>query len=388
MMDWEKYRDLFPVVKEQTYFMTAGGGAIPTPVRDAIVNRYIAVSKGGGREFGKNIEIMEQCRSKLGKLINADAENIAFIPSVSFGMNALAHSLPKSGSILAVADEFPASVLPWVNAGHDLKKIPELSKREFALPEYIEREKEAISTVVLSYIHYAHGYKIPLDRIRKSCSERNLVVNGTQAIGAFPLDLKTQAMDALICSCYKWMFCGEGIAFMYVNPQFFAKLHPALVGWRSVESSMQFDGSCQYFPSAKVFELGWDNMTIFSGFSAALDLLEEIGLNHITTRIQQLVSYLVDGLKKTDMPVISDLNPDCRSGTVLLGPFDELQKVATFLEEKNIWTTLRGNGIRISIHFYNNEEDIDRLLKALKEVSAQLGKTMLSDKEQAEGLVS
>ncbi|WP_131796099.1 aminotransferase class V-fold PLP-dependent enzyme [Legionella lansingensis] len=368
MINWEKYRELFPVVAKQTYFMTAGGGATPKPVLKAIQERYQLVAENGGRGFGDNIKMMEACREKIAKLINADKEHIAFIPNVSFGMNALAHSLPREGSILLAKNDFASSILPWKNAGHAITWASSSASLvdKLSLSQHTD---DGVSSIVASYIHYANGYKLDLEKIKELKQGANFIVNGTQGIGAFPIDVKKQGIDALVCSCYKWMCCGEGIAFIYIHPDLFAKLTPALVGWRSVESAMNFDNECQLYKSARIFELGWDNMTIFSGCDAALDLIEEVGIANIAQRIYSLTDYLIAGLQELNIPILSDTEAEHRSGIVLLGPFPQLDNVVKMLESQNIWVTQRDGGIRIALHFYNNEMDIDNLLNALKTIA-------------------
>lgn len=362
MINWEKYRELFPVVNQQTYFMTAGGGALSKPALTAVTERYQSLALNGGRIFGDNIQLMETCREKIARLINAEKEHIAFIPSVSFGMNALAHSLPRNDSILLVKNDFPSSVLPWGNAGHSIKWADSAAD----LAEQLQQNDEKISSIVASYVHYANGYKLNLEQVKELKKDAHFIVNGTQGIGAFPIDVKKQGIDALVCSCYKWMCCGEGIAFIYIHPDFFKKLTPALIGWRSIQSAMSFDGSCQFYQSARVFELGWDNMTIFSGFNAALDLIEEIGMTNITERISSLTDYLLERLRQLNVPIISNTEKQHRSGIIQLGPFQELDRVMKLLESHNIWVTQRDGGIRISLHYYNNETDINNLVKALQ----------------------
>lgn len=358
MTDWGYYRKLYPVTHQQTYFMTAGAGAISTPVLNAILARYHLVSQKGGMVFGDNLQLVETCREKIAKLINADKNHIAFIPSVSFGMNAIAQSLIVSpeNRFLIAEDDFPATVLPWKNTKHNLHFVPS------AMELYTHNEE--ITHIVSSYIHFAHGYRVNIEDMKHINPQVNVIINGTQAIGAFPIDVQKQKIDALVCGCYKWLGCGEGLTFMYIHPRLFAQMHPTFVGWRSVESAMSFNGETQFYPSARVFELGWDNMTIFSGFNAALDLVFEIGVDQIRTRIEELAEYLIGRLQDLEIPIASNTNSEVRSGIVLIGPFEKLtlDSLVADLEANSIYTTQRNQGLRISLHYYNNKDDIDNLL--------------------------
>ena len=360
MINWEKYRAMYQAVGEQTYFMTAGAGAISNRALEAVTTRYQQIAQQGGRLFADNLKIMETCREKIAQLINADKEHIAFIPSVSFGMNALAHSLPKQGNVVLMQNDFASTNLPWVHAKHPIQWLPSAAH----LQDFLH-EKHDNATIVTSFVHYANGYKLDLNKLKPITGEQLVIINATQGVGAFPIDVLAQGIDALVCSCYKWMGCGEGLAFLYINPTLFDRLTPALIGWRSVQSALNFDGQNQYYQDARIFELGWDNMTIFSGLDAQLDLISEIGIENIADRILNLTAYLTKKLQEKSIPTRSNFDRINQSGIVLIGPFDNPNAVMKQLEEHNIWVTVRDEGIRVSLHYYNNEADIDRLINVL-----------------------
>jgi len=369
MVNWDDYRKLFPVVNNRTYFMTAGAGAIPGPVLNAIVGQYEEVSKRGGAVFGENLAIVEECRKKLARLINADKEDIAFIPSVSYGMNALAHSMKKNEIFFTLANEFPSTLLPIKNSGRLIKEISQDGDRQSNLIKFLEQTQSDNSSLVVSMVSYMDGYRLDLNEIAKFKKFSRLLINGTQAIGAFPIDVKEQKIDALICSCYKWMCCGEGLSFLYIHPDFFKELKPALVGWRSTQHSMSFSkDEPLFFDDARVFELGWDNMTIFSGFREALTMIESIGINNIAQRINYLSSEMMKRLSELNIPIITKPDPEHLSGIILIGPFEDIGEIVSSLEENNIWVNPRRNAIRVSLHFYNNEEDINKLSNSLEKI--------------------
>ncbi|WP_367605731.1 aminotransferase class V-fold PLP-dependent enzyme [Legionella sp. W05-934-2] len=368
MINWEKYRALFPVANDKVYFMTAGGGAMPTPVYEAITDRYKAVMHRGGDAFGENIGIMESCREQIAKLINADKESIAFIPNVSFGMNVLAHSLPSQEFVMIPENEFPSSVVPWENIGANIEFVSINGDLQANLNEMLATSVHENFTLITSSISFANGYQLDLDELASHKKSGNLIVNHTQGIGVFPVDVKKQKIDALVCACYKWMCCGEGISFMYISPEFFKKLTPAIVGWRSIQSSMSFNNQRNYFQDARVFELGWDNMTSFAGCEKALELINEIGIQNIAERVKSLSKYLLDALAEHEIPHLTVNDSHHISGNVLIGPFDDPNAVMTALQKENIWVNARGNGIRVSLHFYNNFEDISCLINALKKI--------------------
>ncbi len=366
MINWEHYREQFPVTKHHTYFMTAGAGSIPDTVLEAIINRYTALSLHGGDAYEENIKTVERCREKIAKLINADSEDIAFIPNVSFGMNALASSIEPNVPFLIPEEEFPSSIVPWRNTNFDVNAVSHLHDLDTNLIHELS-SKKGNTSLITSFVQYSRGYRSDLELLSSILPSKDslFIVNATQGIGVFPIDVKKAKIDALVCACHKWLFCGEGIAFMYVNRELIKKMKPGIVGWRSSPFAMQFNHEFQFYENARVFEIGWANMTIFAGFEKALDLVFEIGVEHIADRVHSLMHYLLDGLKRINVPLFSNHKDSNGSGIALLGPFINLDYVFDELYKKNILTTKRGNGIRIALHFYNNEEDIDLLLTAL-----------------------
>jgi cysteine desulfurase/selenocysteine lyase len=367
MIDWNYYRSLFPVTENHIYFQTAGAGPIPTPVLNSIVGRYNELATEGGGAFQENIAIMERCRQGIAKLINADSDDIAFIPNVSFGMNALSNSLTIKSKLFIPAEDFPASIVPWINSQFPVEYIQSSTDLQNNIIKSLEGSSKSLIT---SFVQYSTGYRSDLDKISQSIfsDDSMYVVNATQGIGVFPIDVKKSNIDALICACHKWMFCGEGIAFMYIKPTLFKKLKPAIVGWRSSPHAMQFNEEFKYYNSAKVFEIGWPNMTIFAGLATALDIIFEIGVENIATRVLELMNYLVTRLENLNIPIIGKSVEEHRSGIILLGPFDDLDNVLNKLHENNIYVTKRGNGIRIALHFYNNQDDIDALTSCLNTI--------------------
>jgi cysteine desulfurase/selenocysteine lyase len=370
-INWDKYRQQFPVTTSGAYFMTAGAGAIPQPVLTAIHDQYLRVSLRGGDAFGENYAIMEACRKDVAASINARPEQIAFIPNVSFGVNALALSAKINRSqVIVNKDDFPSNILPWKNSSYVLSWVSSCGDRQVNFENSLAQADNLDSIIMLSTVGYLDGYYWDLGRISALKKNRPLIVNSTQGAGLFPLDVLRQDIDAVVCSCYKWLCCSEGLSYLYISDKFFNQLSPALVGWRSVKSAMSFDENCEYYKSARIFELGWDNMTVFSGYRAAFSFLLEIGFDSIRKRVLNLVSYLYDLLDSAGI-VYTRHPKENRSGIVQIGPIEDADKLAKRLLEKNVFVNSRNGSIRISIHFYNNEVDLTILVEELQELLMQ-----------------
>lgn len=360
-IDWNKYRDLFSITKDKSYFMTAGAGAIAEPVLEAICNQYAHSSKEGGYAYEKNIEIMESCRAAIAKLINAEPCEIAFVPSVSYAMNALAHSFKDNLPVIMPDIEFPSTTLPWVNLNYDIQFVS--SDNDFT-NDLIQSLKQP-SILISSLVQYSNGYLLDLSKIAKL--ENTLtIINATQCIGALPINVVRDKIDILVAGCHKWMFCGEGLTFLYINKRIFKRLKPSLISWRSSPHLWELSvKENRYYDDARVFECGWPNSTIFAGLQAALNIITQIGVSAISERISELMLYLIEQLILYNIPII---NTHHVFNIIQIGPFVELDTIVSQLKLANIYVNKRGNGIRIALHFYNNKSDIDKLIQSLLKI--------------------
>lgn len=364
MTDWDNVRKQFRVTDNQVYLMNAGGGALSDEVLEAIIGGYKNVARYGGNQFGVNFECMEACRRELAELINAKPEEIAFVPSVSFAMNAIVHSCQSINKVVSLQSEFPSNILPWQNLQYPVDQLALCEDIEQKLLSTLSDVTEDVA-LVLSSVGYAEGYRLDLDRLSPITEKSTFILNTSQSMGVFPVDVQQSNVDALVCTPYKWMLGGEGCAFMYINPKFFKKLKPALIGWRSVKSALSFNNEVQFYDDARVFELGWDNMTVFNGFKRALEQIKEVGIQEIGERISFLANHLRRALEQHNIPTVGPVNTGLISGIVTIGPLKNVGAAFEYLSSKNILLNPRGDGLRASIHMYNNIEDIDKLVEEL-----------------------
>jgi selenocysteine lyase/cysteine desulfurase len=325
---------------------------------------------------------MEQTRDLYASFIGADSrEEIAFTHSTSEGMNIIASMLSNKGAVITNELEFPSSNLPWLSKNSANIKFVKARGGNRILIEDIVRlvdQTTESKTVVTSHVQYATGFKQDLQKLGKILKYKGLyfVVNPTQSLGALHFDVKDYGIDFAASNGHKWMLSSFGIGAIYIKKKYlndveaFKPLFFSQSGQKKRESyhnNMKINMS----NSAAKFEIGTPHFPNIIALNAAIKYISKIGIGHIERRIISLTDYLIDNLQKMKLLILSPIeDKKYRSGIILFTmrkkkPCDIISE----LKNKNkVIVSARGKGIRASIHFYNNEEDIDRLVAGLKSI--------------------
>ena len=371
MRDWEKIRKDFPVTKTYTYLANAAISPIPTPVAQETLRFYDGMLNHAGMLWPDWIEQMEQAREIYARFINASSDEVGFTHSTSEGINIIAHMLSAKGSVISNELEFPSSILPWLNMGSYVRFVK--AKNGRILKQDIS---DAISTktksVVISHVQYSTGFRQDLADLSALTRKHGLylVVNATQSLGAVSFDVKDFGVDFMASNGHKWILSSFGVGTIFIKREYLedvAEFHPPFYSQLGQKQRDVYDNSkIDMSATASRFELGSPHSSNILSLKAAIEYLSKIGITNIERRILALTSYLVEKLHELDLDIISPLEEEkSRSGIIVFKMPDALEIVRK-LEEKKIVVSARGGGIRVSPHFYNNEEDIDTLIRALR----------------------
>ena len=307
-------------------------------------------------------------RRDVAEFIGAAPEAVAFLQNASLGLNIVARSFESSKRVLAVRPEFPSCTTPFLRAGHLLSFI------ETPISGYVDSDmvNQAIDEhksdlFVLSAVQYANGFRADLKAIGKVCRERNVifVVDATQSIGAYGIDMVRDGIGVLVFSGYKWATAGYGNAVLATGSGWKEKL-PPLVGWRSAKQAYDLENDrLDLLPTGVGHEMGHPPFPGIFAMGEAIRLFSEPTKVEIEQNILRLTSELRNGLDSFGLNVRSVADPAHRSGITLV-ELTGAQRIKEELQKRNVWVTARQGGLRISVHTYNNSADIQWLLDELK----------------------
>jgi selenocysteine lyase/cysteine desulfurase len=186
------------------------------------------------------------------------------------------------------------------------------------------------------------------------------------------MDVKRYGIHFLAAGGHKWLLSTMGCGFLYVSREADSLLHPSRVGWKSVVDEEDFFRiHFDLKPDALRFESGSMNVAGIYALGAALDLIGEVGVENIYSRVIALNDALVQGLRDRNEQITTPLAPGERSGIVSFVPSSESKSLYDFLSQEHMNLSLRKHMIRLSPHFYNNMDDIHRFFELLDRFQAR-----------------
>jgi selenocysteine lyase/cysteine desulfurase len=371
----ENIRNLFPALQKYTYLNSAAIAPLPTVAVEAVHAQLKDVSENGSTSFTNWIATKQRARELVAAMLNVRAEQIAFMRNTSDGFASVANGLKwqKGDNIVSFAREFPANFYAWRYVrdafGVELRLCPERDGR-IDLDEFINLIDANTRLVSISAVQYGSGFRADLERIGQAARKVDALfaVDIIQAFGALAFDLPAQMVDIAAGASHKWLCSPEGGGMLYLSERARERVEPTLVGWISVDTPWDFEDLEQSFkPNALAWESGTGGASLFYGLEQSLKLLSDTGAEKIETYLEELSDYLCELLAGKNYEIVSSRAKGEKSQIVCVRNLDGLTSndVAERLQNENIIVSPRGDRIRIAPHFFNNREDVERLIAAL-----------------------
>lgn len=369
-------RSLFPVLDSVVHLNHAGVAPVCGPAVEAMMKYCGEASSLPYSEVDWYSDIND-LRSQAATLIGArSGGEIAFVPNTSTGLATVARGLEwRRGDQVVITDvEYPANRYPWEDLGRfgvELIEVKQHPDGRVETEEICDAVTDRTRVVSISHVQYGSGCRVDLKPISDVVHRAGgyLCVDGIQSVGVVPVDVAAMGVDFLSADGHKWMLGPEGAGLLYVHEELCEMLHPPVVGWLNMVNAHDY-GAYEYVfrKDAQRFEPGTQNIVGLLGLKAAVSMLVEIGVDRIWERVEQLTGMLEAGLRERGYGVFSPRRVEAeRSGSVVFevkGDEDAAGLVKRLAGEK-VYVALRNGRVRVSPHFYNTEEQIDRLLGML-----------------------
>ena len=321
-------------------------------------------------------------RQKFARMVQCDPAQVAIMPAVSYGMNSIIRNIAykKGQHALTLSEEFPScyyTAQRWCkDHGAELRVIARKDDLPRKGGDWNERILDAISSdtafVVMASVHWMNGTKFDLEKIGARCHAvgAKLIVDGSQSVGALPMDVKKANIDALICAAYKWLMGPYSTALSFIHEDFNDGI-PLEESWMTRPDSERFDRLTQYQdgykPGAIRFDVGQSSNFIFLPMlDEALDQLLEWGVKEIQEYGRKLGEPLISYFLDKGIPVDDEAYRACHLMGLQLPDSTNGEALVNEFNSRNIFVSLRGNNIRISINVFNTEADVAELIAALK----------------------
>jgi cysteine desulfurase/selenocysteine lyase len=358
-----RWDDEFPVNHECLYLNHAAVAPWPERARLA-VSEFAAENTALGASRYPQWSAMEAgLKRNLEALIDAPKGSVALVKNTSEALSFVAAGLDwQPGDVVVISDqEFPSNRIVWEALAHKGVQVVEVAlpwdDPESLLLEALAQKPRLLS---ISAIQYATGLTLDLVRLGEACRAAGTLfcVDAIQAVGALPFSVQAIQADFAMADGHKWLLGPEGLGFFYVRPQIMDQLSLTEFGWHMVEDMGNYDRKdWQPAADARRFECGSPNMLAATALKASTDLLLEVGMDQVATRVVTNVLYLKELLDDKGVTFINPLLHKRPSGILT---FHFMGKDSTqlykLLMQAGVICANRGGGIRFSPHFHTTQE--------------------------------
>ena len=376
-MDWSYWRQEFPITERLTHLNHAGVSPVARRTVAAVtrfINEATVIDAATQRRWEARAEAI---RAGFARLVGARDDEIAFVKNTSEGLSLVAAGLDwrADDHVIAVEGEYPSNVYPWFGLrrwGVETRLVRPVGGR-VRVEDVAALVDAHTRLVAVSFVDWNTGARTELGPIGELCRRRGILfcVDGIQGVGAIRLDVERECIDCLAVGGHKWLLAPEGCGALFVSRRVVDRVQSVLHGWKSVTDA---DTYLPYHfnprPDAAKFEPGSPSHLGAHALGSAIDLLLEVGAEHIEGRLLEITDRLAAGLRARGAEIVSPWAAGARSAIVVFRLGDDPQRLCAELNRQGFVVRVRGGGIRVAPHFYNNEDDIDRLLSALDKLRA------------------
>jgi selenocysteine lyase/cysteine desulfurase len=378
-------RTAFSLPQGLHYLNCAYMGPLPRVVQEAGVagiQRKADPSSGivAADFFTESSEV----RRLFAQVVHADdAARVAIIPAVSYGMAIVARntSIAPGQNIVISGEDFPSNMHTWRRAakksGAELRVAAAPAEAPGRGAAWNARVLEAIdaqtAVVSLPHVHWTDGTRFDLLTIGRAAQDAGaaMVVDGTQSVGALPIDVREVRADALICAGYKWLLGPYSIGAAYFGPRYDGG-EPLEDNWIARRGSEDFqrlvDSEDEYAPGAIRYDVGErSNFILLPMFIAALRMILELTPARIQRYCRDLVGPPIERARALGFAVEDEQWRGAHLFGLRTPPQLDLKRLHEALQHRKVFASLRGSALRVSPNVYNDEADLDALVQVLRE---------------------
>ena len=380
LLDVEQIRSQFPVTRRSIYLNTAGLGPNPRPVMRTFQKWYRKIEEEApdSPDLHRVISpLYNEAHGKLGALLGADEDELAFTRNANDAFNIIANGLTwNAGDEVIISEqEHPSGVLPWAYAadryGVVVKRVPLLADpdEQIAALEKVWTPRTRLFS--LSWMPYSLGLRIAMPEVVRWARDHEVLslVDCSQIAGQWPVNLHDLGCDFAVAPGHKWIFGPLGSGWTYIRRDHDTLIKPSWIGAGSTTGPWDINQGCEFRPGAWKHEFGTRNWPTFIGLGAAADYVRKLGPQNIAATVAPLASWLKAELKK--LPGIRLITPEdpALSAGIVSFAFADGRNPHEFgiacWERRKLAVRITPTFVRVSIAIFINQADCEVLLDEL-----------------------
>jgi selenocysteine lyase/cysteine desulfurase len=378
--DFQALRKEFPVLGRKTYLNSGSYCALANDVKAAF-EAYMEERSLVGANWGLWAAKNESVRALTATLLHAAPDEIAVTASVSAGLNSLASALHFSGprDKVVISDfEFPTNAQIWhaqEPRGARIVHVPRAADGYIPLENFAKAIDERTQLVAITHVCYRNGAKLDIPGIVRLARAKGakVLLDCYQSVGSIDIDVKALDVDFAAGGMLKYLLGTAGIGFLYVRGSFIQSLVPTSTGWFAQADIGAMDITANRpAPNARRFEAGTPAVVNCYAAEAGLKFLLAVGMPAIEKRNYALTRRCMQRLEEIGWPSITPARNERRGATVAV-PSRDSGRLSAELLKRDVVTSPRDDNVRASFHFYNNEDDVESFIAAMKGLRESFG---------------
>ncbi len=378
MDDLARWRPEFPILERAVYMISNSLGAMPRGAADSLAEYARTWATRGVRAWEERWwEMGREVGDRVGAIIGAPAGSVSMHENVTTAvMVALSCVSPRPARnrIVCLAADFPSTMYLYraqEPLGFELAIVP----AEADLTVRLDRVLDAIDgrTAVVAFSHVLFKTSTIIDPAPVIARAKEVgalvILDGYQSAGIIPVDVAALGVDFFVGGCLKWLCGGPGTAFLYARPDLRRTLRPRFTGWFAHRAPFSFDtGPLEPRDDAMAMMNGTPSIPAYYAAVPGLEIIAAVGVDRIRAKSMRMTAHVLDLAERHGFPSLAPREPDRLAGTVAVNPPDALQ-VSRALKARDFVVDFRpGVGIRVSPHFYNTSDEIDRLMSEMARI--------------------
>ncbi|WP_430424169.1 aminotransferase class V-fold PLP-dependent enzyme [Maribacter litoralis] len=357
----EKIRKEFPVLRKGIYANTAVYGPLYDSLLDWRQEHDLDFLLYGSDMREKSLKVISETRSAVGSFFNCKRENVALVSNFSSALNVFLEGLAVEKKVLLIENDYPSLNWSFEKRGFDITYVPTSVKLEQQILEVVKSSK--IDVLAFSLVQWLDGFTIELDflkDLKKQFPELIIIADGTQFCGSTNFDFDNSGIDVLGASAYKWLLAGYGNGFMLFSDEIKDKISLNSIGFNAADGNFDKMDAIRF---AKQFEPGHLPSLNFGSLKFSIEFFQRIGMDKITEHNNKLSLKAKAEFEK--LGLLSDQIVERKKHSTI---FNIKVNEAIFqkLKDNDVFCAQRGDGVRLSFHFYNTIAEIDAIVKILK----------------------
>jgi selenocysteine lyase/cysteine desulfurase len=372
MVDFDAIRDDFPALREWVYLDTAFVGLMPRQVREGYddwADEWYSFNVGDRTILAGWLEKSNKLRGMISDLVGVSSGEIALTMCTGSGLNIVINGTDWGKGDNAVFTEWehnPLDTHTTRRRGVE-PRVVRARNGGFLIDDFEKAIDDDTRIVQVSEVYFTNGFRFDLREIANIAHEHGakVLVDATQAVGALRVDYKKDDVDYVSVAPYKYLMGPAGLAFLYVDEESIPELAPDRTGWKNQIWEGDHAEEPTFMGSAEKYEYGTINFQGVYALVKSIEYLNEVGMKAVEERVLGLSGYLSERLTGLGKEVWT---PEGNESPIVSFFQDDPVELAERMKQRGIKVTGReahGGHMRVSVHFYNTEEDIDGLIESL-----------------------